>query len=100
MITTLERPNGKTYKPRKVGLQAHAWENHDYGDCGVIVFGTQDIEEATPLAIEWCKHWFGYHAVTGPYTGWFRLTYDMGELAWMSDPVKGRPGVYFTATDT
>lgn len=91
----LTRPNGKPYRARKVVVEA--WED-DGGDCGCIVLGTHDIARAQPLADEACELWHGMPA-TQPECGWWRLTYYYGSLRWMTDPIRGRAGVYFTADD-
>lgn len=101
-VETFTRPNGKSYQPRKPGLIAHAWENHDYvGEHGVIIFGTLDPHRAIEFATQMCGYWFG---VTGAAScaqpGWYRDAFDSGERRWIDDPNRGRPGVMFTAADT
>lgn len=91
------RPNGKTYRARKPGLAAHAWEN-DY-EGGVIVFGTLDPDTARPLAEDACHRWFGANAVTDASPGWFRNGFHCGDRRWFIDTEKGRPGVSFQAAD-
>ncbi|MFD6770615.1 hypothetical protein ACFWC6_30830 [Micromonospora chalcea] len=94
MIT---RPNGKPYRPRKPGLRAHAYENED--DCGVIVFGTLDPEQARPFAAEMCNHWYGMPMAVNPAPGWYRNGFRDGERAWIPDEQRGAPGVMFRAED-
>lgn len=94
------RANGKTYRPRKPGLQAHSWENHGYDEnCGVIVFGTLDPDAARDFAIQMCKHWYGMAGVTNPEPGWYRSGFRNGEPTWLDDEHRGRPGVMFEAVD-
>jgi len=101
-LEPITRPNGKTYRPRKV--VAHRWENDDdwYEGCGVLVLGTHDIERARKLATECCEYWFSMPYAVKPQPGWYRLGYagaSTGDPTWLHDEVRGRAGVMFTASD-
>lgn len=101
-LPAIERPNGKTYQPRKV--VAHRWENDDdwYEGCGVVVLGTHDVERAHRLAQECCEYWFSMSFAVSPEVGWFRLGYggaSAGDPVWLHDAVRGRAGVMFTASE-
>jgi hypothetical protein len=93
-MAELTRPNGRTYRPRKPGLRAHAWENPD--ECGVIIFGTLDPEQAKTFADQSCAYWYGSGAATNPEPGWFRDVFRRGERRFEVDEQRGAPGVYFT----
>lgn len=92
------RPNGKTYRARKVRMCV--WDNGGYhnDDKGVVVLGTHDVEQATAVAHEGVRYWFDHELIaTKPEVGWFRLGYHFGEQSWMRDQIKGAAGVMFTA---
>lgn len=95
MAETILRPNGKSYRPRKV--VAHAWENDDW-PVGVVIIGTHDLERAGKFAEEMCQYWYGLHA-TKPSVDWFRDGFESGKRVWVRDPNHGRAGVMFTASD-
>lgn len=101
IATEFTRPNGKTYRPRKLGLQTHSWENTDgYDDsCGVIVFGTLSPDEAHESAIQACRYWYGMATAENPEPGWYRSGFQNGQRMWISDGDRGRPGVMFEAVD-
>lgn len=92
------RPNGKPYRPRTDKLRARAWENSGSPDdaCGVIIFGTLNVEEAQAFAAESAAHWFGAGIVAEPVSGWWRDAIERGERRWVGDEVRGAPGVMFT----
>lgn len=93
----LIRPDGRTYRPRREGLRAHAWENDD--DNGCIVFGTLDPEAARDLARRACADWFGdadSFEPTNPTPGWWRDGFGAYGRTWIEDDQKGAPGVMFT----
>ena len=94
-LPIIVRPNGRTYRPRKI--IAYAWAGYD--DYGVIVFGTHDVERAEPLALDACRSWFGASGVTAPRNVWFRDGRVNGERCWFPDEERGRPGVMFEASD-
>ncbi|PXY20348.1 hypothetical protein [Prauserella endophytica] len=97
-LSPIERPNGKTYRPRKI--VGFPWENDGWtnDDCGVIVFGTHDIEAAREFAHAVIDYNFGNDLVpTKPHIGWWRDGFENGERVWRADPVRGRAGVMFTA---
>ncbi|AHY26965.1 hypothetical protein SEA_NAIRB_49 [Mycobacterium phage Nairb] len=98
-MTEFTRPNGKPYRPRKPGLQAHIWSNEAAGlnECGVVVLGTHDIEAARPLALDASRRYLDADGIEAPVRGWFRQGFHYGERRWFFDGDKGRPGVSFTA---
>lgn len=97
-LPPIERPDGRTYRPRKV--IAHAWEDDGYyNDRGAVVFGTHDVERARELAERACAGWYGMTHAVRAELGWFRDGYESGRRAWVNDPVRGRAGVWFTASD-
>ncbi|AVJ50264.1 hypothetical protein I5J36_gp48 [Mycobacterium phage Mendokysei] len=98
-MNTFTRPNGKTYRPRKPGLQAHIWSNEGSGinECGVIVLGTLDVEAARPLALDASKRYLDADRLDSPVPGWFRKGFHYGDRQWFFDGDKGRPGVSFMA---
>jgi hypothetical protein len=95
-VTTLTRPDGRTYRPRKPDLRPRAWENQDSDDAGVIVFGTLDPDAARATAITWCTHWYGEGELGDPRPGWYRSAIQRGEPLYVLDEVRGAPGVSFT----
>lgn len=102
MPETFTRPNGKTYRPRKLGLIAEAWEDQDYnggGASGVIVLGTLDPDAARPIALDAIRRFFDVFDAAAGEPGWFRNGFHSGERRWFIDCEKGRPGVSFTAVD-
>ena len=99
---TMQRPNGRTYRPRRPGLHVYAWENRDGGDverAGVIVFGTLDPSKAKDIAQEMCEAWYGdtdaYH-LTEPTPGWWRNGFTYRGQTWIADEQRGSAGVMFT----
>lgn len=94
-LVSISRPNGAIYRPRKV--VAYDWEDPwawDTATQGAVVFGTHDVDRARPVAEQVC----GNYAVN-PRKGWWRDGYANGERAWIHDPVRGRAGVMFDASD-
>lgn len=66
---------------------------------GAVVLGTHDVERARVLAERACASWYGTaHAVCAE-VGWFRDGYEGGRRCWIRDEVRGRPGVWFAASD-
>lgn len=94
------RPNGKTYRPRKPGLRARAWENDGYdGRAGVIVFGTLTPDAARRFAGEAAAYWFGdadTFEVCDPSPGWWRDGFTVAGRTWVEHAGRGAPGVMFT----
>ena len=96
--TAVQRPNGKTYRPRKVAW--HAWDNAEcwpYEGAGVVVLGTQDVEGCREQATRMVQHWDLGDFADDPRVGWFRDGFRGGERMWMDDPVRGAAGVMWTA---
>lgn len=99
--TTIARPDGRMYRSRKPGLWARGWQNHDFlneGE-GVIVFGTLDPDEASPLARRSATYWYGdtdLYDLADPTPGWWRDGYVGSERTWIRDDRRGAPGVMFT----
>lgn len=99
--TTLTRPNGKPYRPRKPGLRTRPWGNDDTDRHGVVVLGTLDPEEAHPQAAEWIMYWHDTECRPAhPEPGWYRDGYDHTGPAWIIDEKRGAPGVMFTCEDS
>lgn len=95
-VNTLVRPDGRTYRPRKPGLRARAWENTYPDVAGVIVFGTLDPDEARERAVEACAAWYGEGELKDPRPGWYRSAIQRGDPLFVLDEVRGAPGVSFT----
>ena len=93
-LSPITRPNGKSYRPRKI--VAHCIGHEDEDVTGVVVFGTHDVTRAKPLAdsavADWCD--WGYEAVS-PRLIWYRDTMADGQRTYVTDPVHGRAGVVF-----
>jgi hypothetical protein len=98
-LPPITRPNGKTYRPRRI--VARPWENDDAQDnrCGAVVLGTHDIDLARPLAQRECTYRFGMAYAIKPDVDWFRDGFVYSERAWIRDEVRGSAGVMFTASD-
>jgi hypothetical protein len=97
-LPPIERPDGRTYRPRKV--IAHAWGDDGYElERGAVVFGTHDVERARALAERACADWYGTAHAVRAEVGWFRDGYVNGRRAWIRDEVRGRAGVWFVASD-
>lgn len=97
-LVPIERPDGRTYRPRKV--VGERWENDAWMDerCGVVILGTHDVERATEFATELLRYWYDPDYVpVKPEVGWWRLGIDHGDLRWVEDERRGRAGVMFTA---
>jgi hypothetical protein len=94
-LEPIMRPNGKTYRPRK--LSANAVTDCD-GDGleGVVVFGTHDPARALDLADQYVAWQIdsGYAAAT-PVAVWWRDGFAYGQRRWIDDPERGRAGVWF-----
>jgi len=94
----LIRPNGKTYRARKV--MAHAWSNiAAYGgdDAGVVILGTHDVEGCREFAVLMVRYWGMGEFADGPRIGWFRDGYGAHGPAWVDDAERGAAGVMWTA---
>jgi hypothetical protein len=88
---TIQRPNGKPYRPRRVFAQAVGEE-----DEGVLVLGTHDMARAQVLADKVARYIAGNGFVAaGPETGWWRDGFECGQRRWVSDEEHGRAGVLF-----
>lgn len=94
----ITRPNGKTYRSRKV--TGHAVVDEDDMVVAVLVLGTHDIERARPLAEECVRLWVdGGYTAASPVTGWWRDGFQLGQRCWVDDQVRGRAGVWFKAVE-
>lgn len=90
-MTTIERPNGKLYRSRKVVAQVVGEDPE-----GVLVLGTHDPERAQRLADQTATLAVGSgFAAAAPETGWWRDGMEHGERCWIYDEVNGRAGVMF-----
>ena len=92
MTETVERPNGKTYRARKVVAMPVGLDGLE----GVIVLGTHDIDRAKTLADVVVRQEVGpgYEAVR-PGRVWWSDRMRYGERVWEDDAERGRAGVYF-----
>jgi hypothetical protein len=91
MEPKIQRPNGKSYRPRRVVAYALGEE-----DDGVLVLGTHDIARAQVLADEVARWVAGKNCVAvRPWRGWFRDGFEGGQRRWVADEVHGRAGVCF-----
>ncbi|HET9144069.1 hypothetical protein [Actinophytocola sp.] len=99
-LEPIERPDGRTYRPRKI--VAWSWEDdtvHGWS-AGAVVLGTHDVDRARVLADSSIKAWFGSElSAVEPEVGWYRLGYEYGEQIWAVDERRGRAGVWFTAKE-
>lgn len=94
-LPTIVRPDGRVYRPRKLAVEV--WES-DY-ECGAVVFGTNDPTVAQPLATDAIRREFDNQMIAAlPRVGWWRDGYEAAERRWIQDDVRGRAGVYFTAS--
>lgn len=95
-LTVIERPDGRTYRPRK--LAAHAVTDPDDGDTliGVVVLGTHDPAKAQALADGYARWQLGSrHVAVSPVAVWWRDGFAYGRRGWIDDPVTGRAGVWY-----
>lgn len=97
-LPVIIRPNGKPYRPRKVIAHAVGELGLD-DDCGVVVFGTHDIERARPLAQRAVGNFQGCAHAIRPQRVWWRDGFECGERRWIYDNVNGRAVVSFVASD-
>lgn len=78
MTLTIIRPNGSTYRPRK--LRAQILGNEDEVD-GVVVLGTHDLHDARALA---------ERELATSCEGWYRLApNDPGKRVWYRQALAG-----------
>jgi hypothetical protein len=92
---TIQRPNGQPYQPRKV--IAFGVYGADECPAGVVVLGTHDVTRAQPLALSLVQHYLldsGYVPVD-PAQVWWRDGFEGGSRRWVTDPERGRAGVWF-----
>jgi hypothetical protein len=88
---TIQRPNGKPYRPRRIFAQVIGEE-----DEGVLVLGTHNIARAQGLADRVAESTVGRgFTAVDPCLGWWRDGFESGWRAWVSDEVHGRAGVLF-----
>ena len=93
-LPPITRPDGRTYRPRKV--IACAIIDEDEILSGVIVFGTHDPERAAPLAQDFVTWQLGAgYAPLYSGGGWWRDGFEGGRRVWLSDDERGRAGVMF-----
>jgi hypothetical protein len=94
-LVPVTRPNGKVYRPRKQP-HAEACKDNYYGEPGVIVVGTHDVDRAERLA----------NAVGGldepaflypRKREWRRDGMHCGQREWVFDEEHGVPCVVFGA---
>lgn len=99
-LAPIVRPNGKLYRPRKV--MCYAWagdEPVEWWARGVIILGTHDLDRAREFAERMCAYWYGLEHAIRPVVGWWRDSYSGDGPAWVDDPVRGRAGISFTASE-
>lgn len=98
-MDAITRPNGKPYRPRKIVVEP--WEDHWDDRSGAVVFGTHDVEAARVIAAEEITSRWGMPYAVDARVGWWRSGYEgsQGELSWVYDEVRGRAGVFFTASE-
>jgi hypothetical protein len=92
---TIQRPNGKPYRPRKAPSVREFSDLDD--NTGVVVLRTHDIQLATELASDAISEHDLSRAAA--YTTWWRLVpFDPSgyfDRTWQNDPVRGVPCVVF-----
>jgi len=96
-LPAIQRPNGKLYRPRSLRVDyidnENTWgEEHPFK---TVVLGTHDVAVARERAGSGrvCTY------LINPCVDWLRLGYHSGELAWVSDDVKGAACVIFDESD-
>lgn len=96
-LVPVERPNGKTYRPRQLPRAVQVDNLDDvHGPSGwLYVIGTHDVDRAIRLAQ---GHWEPVDLSTAKL-GWMRLTIRNGERWYESDPARGAATVIFTLID-
>jgi hypothetical protein len=99
-LVPVQRPNGKWYRPRKI--VAAVWDNeiwgHYGGGYGVYVLGTHDIEASRQFATEMIAYWHdGGMVASKPCLCWVRDGFNGQDRAWVTDDVRGRAAVCWTA---
>ena len=88
---TIQRPNGKPYRPCRVFAQSIGEE-----DEGVIVLGTHDLSRAQVLADKVARYVAGSgFAAVRPESGWWRDGFECGQRRWVTDEEHGRAGILF-----
>lgn len=93
-METITRPDGRLYRSQKVA----GYPVTDDGElvCGIMVLGTHDTDRAKPLADRCAALWVdGGYVAASPVTGWWRDGFEGGRRCWVTDPVRGRAGVWF-----
>jgi len=96
MTTTIQRPNGKTYRPRKPPTLEILTDLQD-DVSSAIIFRTHDIEDATSRLTD--SQIFEHELnPTAAYTAWLRLVPWGGDSgSWQTDPERGIPCVIIPA---
>ena len=108
-LPTIARPNGTTYRPRKITTEI--WGDEDEVT-DVVVFGTHDVNFSRPLAVKAAEDY------TAEFLSGWRLEvadeservwrtrrlacFDEGQpiYQWWHDPMHGRAGVRFRVAAT
>jgi len=94
-LPPITRPNGKTYRPRKLIAQAVAdCDGEDLA--GVVVFGTHDAGRAKRLADRYVALYGDADMeAVNPDRVWWRDTFSWGSRRYEDDDRHGRAGVRF-----
>ena len=90
---TIQRPNGKLYRPRKApSVETYADPSDN---TGVVILRTHNVEQAVELAAGTIREYD--LDPSKAYTTWWRLVpYDPDgwfDTTWQNDPVRGMPCV-------
>lgn len=94
--TAIQRPNGKTYRPRKPPTVETLVDLQDETSSAVVL-RTHDFQTAIELA-NWHTREYELDP-TAAYTGWLRLVPWGGDSgSWQTDPEHGIPCVIIPAT--
>jgi hypothetical protein len=96
-LPSIERPNGKLYRPRAVRVDymddEDNWrEEYPYK---TVVLGTHDVDAARERAVQGrvCQY------LINPRIDWLRLGYESGRLCWIHDAERGAACVVFDESD-
>ena len=93
---TLNRPNGKVYRPRKPPRALLLGDDYDT----VLVLGTWDLELAVKTAQIVLDRELGSDFVPiSPDFGWYEEKYRRGDLTWVYNNEHGQAGIMFEITD-